>query len=146
MWSPRCCGALRGSRYRAAMLEEAGYVWNADKTRKTKLYTEEYVGLDKQGNKEARKRQAMIYWDQADADMARARREEKLVMAQRACENGAYGIKKGSQEYVLEEIVHPQTGGGEGGQTHCALGQHKEGRTGCERTTGALHPDQRTRL
>jgi len=105
--------ALRGTkgrRYRAAMLEEAGYVWNADKTRKTKLYTEEYVGLDKEGNKEARKRQVLIYWDQADADMARARREEKLVMAQRACENGAYGIKKGSQEYVLEEIVHPQTG------------------------------------
>jgi hypothetical protein len=42
--------------------------------------------------------------------MARKKREEKLLKAALSCKNGAYGIKKGSQEYVLEEVVNPQTG------------------------------------
>jgi hypothetical protein len=42
--------------------------------------------------------------------MARKKREEQLKKAALACKNNAYGIKKGSQEYVLEEVVNPETG------------------------------------
>ncbi len=100
----------KGKRYRQAVFDEAGYVWNAERTYKCKLFTETYIGKDKDGRNEERQRQALIYWSKAEADMTRRKREEKLKKAALACSNGVYGIKKGSQEYVLEEIVDPQTG------------------------------------
>lgn len=100
----------KGKRYHPALFDEAGYVWNKDKTYKYKLFTEEYVGKDRDGKNETRQRQVLMYWKKAEADMARRKREEKLKKAARACKNGAYGIKKGSQEYVLEEIANPETG------------------------------------
>lgn len=100
----------KGKRYHEALFDENGYIWNQEKTYKYKLFTEEYVGKDKDGKAERRQRQVLIYWNKAEADMARRKREEKLRAADRACKNGAYGIKKGSQEYVLEEIVNEATG------------------------------------
>ena len=100
----------KGQRYHPALFDEAGYVWNKDKTYKYKLFTEEYVGKDQDGKNEIRQRQVLMYWKKTEADMARRKREEKLKKAARACKNGAYGIKKGSQEYVLEEIANPETG------------------------------------
>ena len=100
----------KGKRCQEALFEEAGYVWNQEKTYKYKLFTEEYVGKDKEGKDELRQRQVLIYWNKAEADMARRKREEQLKKAARACKNNAYGIKKGSQEYVLEEILNPETG------------------------------------
>lgn len=100
----------KGKRYHEALFDESGYVWNQDGTYKYKLFTEEYVGKDKEGQNEVRQRQVMIYWNKAESEMTRRKREEKLKKAARACKNNAYGIKKGSQEYVLEEIVDPETG------------------------------------
>lgn len=100
----------KGKRYQEALFDESGYVWNKDRTYKYKLFTEEYVGKDKDGQNETRQRQVLIYWNKAEADMARRKREEKLKKAAQACRNAAYGIKHGSQEYVLEEIVDPETG------------------------------------
>lgn len=100
----------KGKRYQKALFDEADYVWNGDKTYKYKLYTEEYVGKGKNGREETRQRQVLIYWKKAEADMTGKKRKEKLKKAAQACKNTVYGIKKGSQEYVLEEIVDPETG------------------------------------
>ena len=100
----------KGKRYHEALFDETGYVWNQEKTYKYKLFTEEYVGKDKKGKDEVRQRQVLIYWNKAEADMARRKREEKLQKAAASCKNNAYGIKKGSQEYVLEEVVDSATG------------------------------------
>lgn len=100
----------KGKRYQDALFDEAGYVWNKEKTYKYKLFTEEYVGKDKDGTNEIRQRQALIYWNKAEADMTRRKREEKLKKAAQACKNNAYGIKHGSQEYILEEVANPETG------------------------------------
>lgn len=100
----------KGKRYHEALFDEKGYVWNRDKSYKYKLYTEDYEGKDADGKTETRQRQVLIYWNKAEAEMARKKREEKLKKAALACQNGAYGIKKGSQEYVLEEVVNEKTG------------------------------------
>jgi len=100
----------RGKRYVEALLDENGYSWNQERTYKYKLFTEEYVGKGKNGKDEVRQRQVLIYWNKVEADMARRKREEKLNKAALACKNNAYGIKHGSQEYVLEEILNSETG------------------------------------
>jgi transposase len=100
----------KGKRYHNALFDEEGYVWNEEKTYKYKLFAEEYTGKDKNGKKETRQRQVLIYWTKAEAEMARKKREEKLKKAAKACKNNAYGIQHGSQEYVRSEIVDPNTG------------------------------------
>jgi len=100
----------KGKRYHEALFDEAGYIWNQEKTAKYKLYTEEYVGKDQDKQDEIRQRQVLIYWNKAEADMSRRKREEKLKKAATSCKNNAYGIKHGSQEYVLEEVVDSKTG------------------------------------
>ena len=100
----------KGKRYRQDLFDEAGYVWNSERSYKYKLFTEAYTGKGKDGGDETRQRQVLIYWNKAEADMSRRKREEKLKRAAQACTNNAYGIMKGSQEYVLEEILDPQTG------------------------------------
>ena len=100
----------KGKRYRTALFDETGYIWNRDKTYKYKLFREEYTGKNNEGKEEIRQRQVLIYWSKADADMAGKKRAEKLKKAAKACKNNAYGIKKGSQEYVREEIVDTETG------------------------------------
>ena len=100
----------KGKRYHEALFGEAGYVWNPEKTYKYKLFTEEYIGKDKDKQDEIRQRQVLIYWNKAEADMSRRKREEKLKKAAASCKNNAYGIKHGSQEYVLEEVVDSATG------------------------------------
>ena len=100
----------KGQRYHAALFDEEGYVWNTDHSSKYKLFTEEYTGKDAEGKLQIRKRQVLLYWDLAEAEMARCKRGEKLVRAETACKNNAYGIKKGVEEYIREEIRCPETG------------------------------------
>jgi hypothetical protein len=100
----------KGQHYHEALFNEAGYVWNSDKTYKYKLFAETYEGLNKEGNPETRQRQVLIYWNKEEADMARKKREEKLELADRASRNGAYGIKKGVQEYTKEILVDRASG------------------------------------
>jgi transposase len=42
--------------------------------------------------------------------MAQKKREEKLMKAEVSLRNDAYGIKKGSQEYIREEVENPESG------------------------------------
>ena len=100
----------KGKRYHEAMLEESGYVWNKSMDYKYKLFTESYTGLDKDNHKETRQRQVLIYWNKAEADMTRKKREEKLLKADKASRNNAYGIKKGVQEYTKDILVDRETG------------------------------------
>lgn len=100
----------KGKRYHYALFDEAGYVWNNDKTYKYKLFTEDYVGKDQTGQNVSRQRKVLIYWSKAEADMTRRKREEKIKKAAASCKNNAYGIKHGSQEYVREEIINSASG------------------------------------
>jgi transposase len=100
----------KGTRYQKEMFDEAGYICNEEGTYRYKLFTEEYTGRGKDGKQEPRKRQALIYWSKKDADKARRKREEKLRKAERAVKNNVYGIKKGQDEYVKEDIVNRKTG------------------------------------
>lgn len=100
----------KGQRYHTAIFDEDGYTVNQDGSYKYKLFTEEYIGLDKNGKKETRKRKVLIYWSKADADMAGRKREEKLKIADRVTKNAAYGIKKGCLAYTKEKTVNRATG------------------------------------
>lgn len=100
----------KGQRFHEAMLTDTGYVWNKSMDYKYKLFTESYTGLDKDNHKETRQRQVLIYWNKAEADMARKKREEKLLQADKASRNNAYGIKKGVQEYTKDILVDRASG------------------------------------
>lgn len=100
----------RGKRYLEAMEEENGYVWNTQGTCKHKLFTESYTGLDRSNRQETRQRQVLICWSQAEARRAARKRQEKLALAARARHNGAYGIRRGVQEYTKEILVERETG------------------------------------
>ena len=100
----------KGKRYHDAMFDPAGYVTSPSGEYKYKLFSETYEGKGKDGKCETRTRQVLIYWDKADADMATRKREEKLKKARKAVKNNAYGIQKGTAEYLQERVVDPQTG------------------------------------
>jgi transposase len=100
----------KGQRYHEALFDKTGYIENKDGTYRHKIFTEEYIGKNKDGEKVTRKRKVLIYWSKADADMARRKREEKLKKAERSVKNSAYGIKKGIDEYTKESIADKETG------------------------------------
>jgi len=100
----------KGQRYREALFDPKGWVKNKDGTYKYKLFIEEYTGKDENAKSVARKRNVLIYWNKAEADMARHKREEKLLMAERNVKNNAYSIRKGVDEYTKENIVDKETG------------------------------------
>ena len=100
----------KGKRYDEHLFDDKGWVSNEDGTYRYKTLTEEYAGHDKDGQKETRTRKVLLYWDRAQADMAKRKREEKLEKAGRAVRNNAYGIKKGVDEYMKEELVDKATG------------------------------------
>jgi hypothetical protein len=62
-------------------------VVNGAGTYRYKLVEEEYKGKDKDGKDVTRKRKALFYWNQDDADRARRKREEKLKKAERSVKN-----------------------------------------------------------
>jgi len=100
----------KGRRFDEKLFAEKGWIWNEEKTYKYKLFEEEYDGHNPYGTKVRRKRKVLIYWDKADADMAKRKREEKLQMAARSVKNNAYSIKKGVDEYTKEDIIAKDTG------------------------------------
>jgi transposase len=100
----------KGQRYHAKLFDENGYVFSKDGTYKYKLYEEEYTALNKEGKKEERKRKVLIYWDENDAKMAGNKRDDKLKRAKSTVKNNVYGLKKGADEYVKEDIVDKHTG------------------------------------
>ena len=100
----------KGKRYHEKLFDKSGWEWNKSGTYGYKLFTEEYIGKDKDGKKEARTRKVLLYWNKAEADRARRKREEKLKKAERSVKNNAYGIKKGIDQYTKENIVDKETG------------------------------------
>jgi len=100
----------KGQRYNEKLFDENGWALNGDGTYRYKLFEEEYEGNDREGKKEVRKRKVLLYWNKAETDMARRKRQEKLEKAERSVRNNAYGIKKGVEEYTKEDIVDTQTG------------------------------------
>jgi len=100
----------KGQRYNEELFIESGWVSNEDGTYRYKLFKEEYEGKDKDEKKVIRTRKVLLYWSNAEANMARRKREEKLEKAARSVKNNAYGIKKGVDEYTKEDIVDMETG------------------------------------
>jgi len=100
----------KGQRYHGELFSDEGWVGNADGTYRFKLFEEEYIAKDKDGNKVTRKRKVLLYWQKGEADMACLNREEKLRKAERSVSNNAYSIKKGVDEYTKENIVDKSTG------------------------------------
>jgi len=100
----------KGTRYRARVFDKNGYIENADGSYRYKMFEEEYDGLDAEGNKVKRRRKVLIYWSRAAAARTRRKREEKLNKAERAVHNGVYGIKRGHDKYLKEQVVVKKTG------------------------------------
>jgi transposase len=100
----------KGKRYHEKLFEQDGWTSNEDNTYKYKLFTEEYEGKTKEGEKVVRTRKVLLYWRKAEADMAKHKREEKLKKAARSVKNNAYSIKKGVDEYTKETIVDKKSG------------------------------------
>ena len=100
----------KGQRYHEKLFDASAYTWNGDGSYKYQLFTEDYTGMAADGKKEQRQRKVLIYWNRAEAEMARHKREEKLEKARKATKNKVYGIKKGVEEYMTEKIVDPITG------------------------------------
>jgi transposase len=100
----------KGRRYHEKLFDQSGWIANEDGTYSYKLFEEEYEGHDRDGNKEIRKRKVLLYWSEAEADMARRKREEKLEKAARSVRNNAYAIKKGAEEYTREDIIDAESG------------------------------------
>lgn len=100
----------KGQRYHEQLWNPDGWTSNEAKTYRYKLFEETYEGHNQAGQKEIRTRKVLLYWNKAEADKTRRKREEKLEKAARAVRNNAYGIKKGVDEYTTEQIVDNQTG------------------------------------
>jgi hypothetical protein len=100
----------KGQRYHAMIFDESGWVINESGTYRYKLFEEEYKGKDAEGKTVDRTRKVLIYWNKADADMAKRKRDEKLEKAARSVKNNVYSIKKGVDEYTKENIVDKESG------------------------------------
>ena len=100
----------KGQRYHAMLFDENGWVSNENGTYRHKLFEEDYKGKDADGKPVNRTRKVLIYWNKADADMAKRKRDEKLEKAARSVKNNAYGIKKGVDEYTKENIIDKESG------------------------------------
>ncbi|MDO4549417.1 MAG: IS1634 family transposase [Clostridia bacterium] len=100
----------KGKRYHEALFDTESYTISADGSYKYKLYNEEYIGRDAEGEPVRRKRQVLIYWSRAEAEMMKAKRKEKLQRAESATRNPVYTIAKGKQAYTKEIIIDATTG------------------------------------
>jgi hypothetical protein len=100
----------KGQRYHERLFDSSGWRSNEGATYRYKLFKETYEGKDKDGKKETRVQNVLLYWSKAEADKARRKREEKLKRAARSVKNNAYSIKKGVDEYTKEHIVDKKTG------------------------------------
>jgi hypothetical protein len=100
----------KGQRYAGQLFDQSGWLENSTGTYRHKLFEEDYWGKDEAGQKVLRRRKVLIYWNKAEADMSRRKREEKLKKADRSTKNNAYSLKKGVEEYVKEDYVVKGTG------------------------------------
>jgi transposase len=99
-----------GKRYQKALFDGSGWTQNTEGTCRFKTLEEEYVGYDKEGRKVVRKRKVLLCWSASDAARAAKKRAEKLEKAQKAADNNLYGIRRGQDEYIKEDVVVKVTG------------------------------------
>ena len=88
----------KGKRYHEIMFDDEGYI--GDENFKYKLFEEEYTSHINKNKTTVRKRKVLIYYDKADADYAKRKREEKLQRANKSIQNNAYGLTHGATEYI----------------------------------------------
>jgi Transposase len=100
----------KGKRYHEKLFDPNGWKENLDGSYRYKLFNEEYAGKDKDGKSVKRTRRVLLYWSQADAQMAARKREVKLQKAARSVKNNVYSIKKGVDEYTKNNVVDKKTG------------------------------------
>jgi len=100
----------KGQRYHGKLFDPSGWAANREGTYRHKTFEEDHAGKDSNGKPVTRRRKVLLYWSEAEAEMARRKREEKLLKAAKSVKNSAYGIKKGVDEYTKEHIVDPGTG------------------------------------
>lgn len=100
----------KGKRYHERLFSEDNYMYNADRTFKYQLFTEEYEGLDRDGNKCMRKRNVLIYWKYEQAVLEAKKRDDKLARAIKSLGNNAYAIKHTYEQYIKELHIINQTG------------------------------------
>lgn len=111
----------KGKRYHKELFEPDGWHMSADESYKCKLIEEEYKSADirfelHKGIREEVKtpvrriRKVLLYWSRADAQMARKKREEKLLRAEKSTKNNAYAIVHGKDRYLKEMTVMNETG------------------------------------
>lgn len=98
----------KGKRYHEQAFNEVGWIYEGNNRYKT--FIEEYDGKDENNKKVKRKRKVLIYYNDADAKMAKHKREEKLAKAEKEVKNNAYGIKKGAERYTKETVINNTTG------------------------------------
>lgn len=100
----------KGSRYHNRLFDEEKYTVSPDGRYKWQLFEEEFQGHDEDGKKVTRKRKVLLYWDKADAEVSRKKREEKVNRAKKALENRAYTLDHSKEKYLKREAVDPNTG------------------------------------
>lgn len=98
----------KGQRYHEIMFDNEGYV--GDDNFKYKLFEEEYISHINKKKTTIRKRKVLIYYDKADADYAKRKREEKLQRANKVVQNNAYTITHGITEYITTTHFVAKTG------------------------------------
>lgn len=100
----------KGKRYHSFLEDDSLFTCNKDGTYKYYLFDEEYEGEDVDGKKVKRKRKVLIYWNKAEAEKARHKREEKLKRAKKALEKKSYGMSHGADAYLKKEVIDSSTG------------------------------------
>lgn len=98
----------KGKRYHEEALSEDG--WTHVETNRYKTCIETYDAKDASGKKVQRQRKVLIYYNDADAKMAKKKREQKLTQAKKETCNNVYDIEKGKERYVAKDIVNKKTG------------------------------------
>lgn len=100
----------QGKRYQEALFNRTDWISCDHDEYRFKLYDEDYSGYDTEGKEVMRRRRVLLYWSRAEADMAAKKRDEKLRKAKMAAANNLYGIKRGQDEYLKEDVVIKETG------------------------------------
>jgi hypothetical protein len=88
----------KGKRYQEIALDGKGYT--GDESYRYKIFEEEYTYKDKDGNAAKAKRKVLIYFSLADAVRTKKKRDQKVAMARRYLQSGAYRLDHSFKEYI----------------------------------------------
>ena len=105
----------KGKRYHELMFEDDKFTYNSDRTYKYRLVDEEYTYKEKDSKgkvirEEKRKRKVLIYWKESIARREKEKRNKKILQAQRALENNAYGLTHDATKYLSSMHYDSSTG------------------------------------